>query len=361
MSKFCKNCGAMLEDTAFICSNCGVTCNNVENYPPNGGYVQENYPPSGGYVQENYPPSGGYVQENYPPSGGYPYPVTPITPKKKLKWVLPVFLVGIVLFAVSGFVIVYMGMFSNPFSKLDKTMSKKQVAALLDEGEIGGDNGIYCTKNMYGRTGNVYVHVDEYDDRIINNIVWSTKFDSKEALKSYKSKLKSKEDSMNLKPEYIVSDRTLKVVFEFENSYRTAINSFFDCVNNKDSDLFYKVTFLPTGMEFETAEEYEKQAMRENFDEFIKELEDENRQECGDNIKYTYEVRQAEDITGERKENILDKLKDKDYDTADITEMKKVTLNETATGSKGKAVTQEDVYLAKSKGEWYFVFEGDIE
>ena len=152
---------------------------------------------------------------------------------KKGRKIVIVLAVVIVLLIVGVVVelFVFRTFFSNPFEDFRKSMNRKQIVGVL--GEETGRRGVYCQKYLYGREGNVYVHVDDYDNKIVNNVVWSTVFDSESDLEDYRDNVESKLKTMSVKPEYVVSEKTLKLVFAFANDYRTALNAQFNALNEK--------------------------------------------------------------------------------------------------------------------------------
>jgi len=111
MTKYCKQCGAQLNESARFCPGCGATVEaepGQQEYAPPGQPQQQEYAPPGQPQQQEYapPPQQGYEPPGYPPQQGYAPPppqpeqppqaygyTTPPPPKKKL----PVWLIIVII------------------------------------------------------------------------------------------------------------------------------------------------------------------------------------------------------------------------------------------------------------------------
>ncbi len=344
MAKFCENCGAMLEDTALGCGRCGKACNSgMNNLYQSGGY----YPQQ---TSQNYSPQGYCQQGAY---GGNTVSLANPSESKRSKKIVIILAVIIVLLGIGvvGELFVFRTFFSNPFEGFKKSMNKRQIVNVLGEGKL--DNEVYCQKYLYGREGNVYVHVDSYDSKIVNNVVWSTVFDTEADLEDYRDNVESKLKTMSVKPEYIVVKKTLKLVFAFDHDYRTAFNAYFDALNEKNFEKMYNNSVSdPEDTEITSNMTTLNDSFEEVMAEIMDDIEDKYSYTLGEDIRWTYEVKEVTEVSESTRKVIIDQIA-KGYGndvTDNITEIKEANLTVKLAGKDDeKELKSGKAYVVKDK------------
>jgi len=135
MAKFCKQCGAQLEDAAKFCPGCGTTI-EAQAPPPQQQYAppppqQQAPPPQQQYAGQAPPPQQQYAppQQQYaPPQQHYAPPPQQQAPKKKIP--KPLFVLIIIVAVIAGLVVVFNVSTSSTADKDYFDIGKDQVPSV---------------------------------------------------------------------------------------------------------------------------------------------------------------------------------------------------------------------------------------
>lgn len=145
----------------------------------------------------------------------------------------------------------------------------------------------------------------------------------------------------------------IKLCFGNNNSYEAAVKKFVKGIEKHDLSMMVETFPKPIRDEMKDDMLY----WYDDEEEFWEEFDESMEYYCGSNIRYSYEIEEAERFDSEDMEDIEDELYfDYGY-RCDITDAYALEVVLTAKGSEGRDTNYFDFAAVKIKGKWYLIMD----